>query len=356
MKKAYAGFFLVSVLVLALSGPCLAQGLVTISFDDGLSSVFDKAYPILAQRKLTGVTALIAENVRWPHAGFMTAEQALELQNHKWEIASHSIHHVGANQIPLTLAEEPYVFKAEKVEGITLYKAPYAFERVVDVFDSGYPMIPMGSVKEMLISGGGWFHDPEAKVVWARPRFNPEAPEIRLLIGSYEREMQGSLAELRGKGLNVTTYIAPFSKWKPGGIELARKYYTAAAHDLDWSERPINFDPFDIDRVSVRSATKAADIITLIQKRVVKNEEWVVLCLHGLDGQGYEPWSSEELKTLAAWLAKHKKDAPVVTVSQGIRLWQRAHPGEPAPQPPHQPEQQSEQQSMIGDFFAHLGF
>jgi len=65
---------------------------VTMSFDDGLESVYDTALPLMDARGLKGSAAIITDDIG--DAGKMTQAEILELQNtYGWTIMSHSVSH-----------------------------------------------------------------------------------------------------------------------------------------------------------------------------------------------------------------------------------------------------------------------
>lgn len=72
-----------------------------IWFDDGLSSTYDVAYPVMKKRGLTGIVAVVTgavgktlrnykRNVDYP---CMNREELKTLINEGWEIASHTVSH-----------------------------------------------------------------------------------------------------------------------------------------------------------------------------------------------------------------------------------------------------------------------
>ncbi|HMM37624.1 MULTISPECIES: polysaccharide deacetylase family protein [Desulfovibrio] len=328
-KTMFSAALLLAAFLCLTAGPARAQGMVTLVFDDGLASVYDNALPILEKNGLPAVTALIAENVRWPHGGYMTKEQALDLQKRGWEIASHSIHHIGPKMIPLRLEDEPLTLKPVKVQGVTVYRAPYAYSDCVAVFLDDLPLAPMGSIQEMLTTGGAFFHDKQAKTLTVLPRFDPGARSLTVKVGSYERELRDSRDELRGHGLDVSAFVAPFSQWTPESRNLSTRYYTLAASLGDGVNEPAPagsgvirrneaYDLHNLERYSVRAGTSLEELQELIRQHAMVEEDWVVLCLHGVGADAYEPISEKKLAALADWLRANR--VSVVTLSQGALL------------------------------------
>lgn len=325
-KQCIRAALLAAVCVL-WAGQALARGMVTLVFDDGHASVYEKALPILESHGFTAVTAVISENLRWPHKGYMTKEQAQDLQKRGWEIASHSVHHIGPFQIPLRLSEEDFTLKAVKIKGRTVYQAAYPFSDVVSVFLNDYPLAETGSMDELLTTGGAYCFDAKARTLTVLPRLDTGNKELTVQVGSYERELRDSKAELEGHGLKVTAFVAPFSQFPEVAEELSIPYYQVAASLGDGVNEPacgkgvLNpdaFDMHDIERHGVWSRTTAEKLIELVDDHAVKQSSWVVFCLHGLDGEGWEPLRSEELAKFADWLQKHR--VRVVGLTQGAFL------------------------------------
>jgi peptidoglycan/xylan/chitin deacetylase (PgdA/CDA1 family) len=92
------------------TGKSLPKKGVTITFDDGLASVYDQAFPILKHFNISAtvfvVTEFVAANNAWsdqppdiPTLPTMTWEQIIEMENWGIEIGSHSLSHPRLDQI-----------------------------------------------------------------------------------------------------------------------------------------------------------------------------------------------------------------------------------------------------------------
>ena len=98
--KRFLSVFLAALILLA-NAPTTSladysdynQGKVSLTFDDGLESVYSKALPILSERGLKATAYITTDFVDQP--GYMTWDQVISLQNdYGWEIGSHSVTHL----------------------------------------------------------------------------------------------------------------------------------------------------------------------------------------------------------------------------------------------------------------------
>jgi len=71
---------------------------VSLNFDDGYTSTYSKAFPILKRYRLPATTFIITDKVGEP--GFMNLEQLRTLRKAGWEIGSHTVTHPHLTQIP----------------------------------------------------------------------------------------------------------------------------------------------------------------------------------------------------------------------------------------------------------------
>ena len=67
------------------------NGVISITFDDGWHSVYDYAFPILANHSMTATYYVISSKVGTP--GYMNAAELIALQSARNEIGSHSVSH-----------------------------------------------------------------------------------------------------------------------------------------------------------------------------------------------------------------------------------------------------------------------
>jgi len=74
------------------SYPSPTQGKMTLRFDDGLISVYDTAFPIMAEYGYPGVAGLVTSAVDQRNYT-MSVDQLTEMQESGWDIVSHSKYH-----------------------------------------------------------------------------------------------------------------------------------------------------------------------------------------------------------------------------------------------------------------------
>ena len=84
----------------------VAQPAVIISFDDGLVSVHDSAWPIMSARGLTGTAYICSDWVGDPDDDeMMTLPQLKQLYAAGWDIANHTMNHEDLNTLTLSQVE-----------------------------------------------------------------------------------------------------------------------------------------------------------------------------------------------------------------------------------------------------------
>ncbi len=127
-----------------------------VTFDDGYLSVYDKAFPILAARGITGTVYVVADQVgginQWDHSAgdylehMMNADQIREMHKAGFEIGSHTLSHPHLSQLSDD-ALRAEVFDSKKSledvigEEVTSFSYPYGDydDRVRNVvIEAGY--------------------------------------------------------------------------------------------------------------------------------------------------------------------------------------------------------------------------
>jgi peptidoglycan/xylan/chitin deacetylase (PgdA/CDA1 family) len=89
----------VELLVQALTeGAYLPPRPVVITFDDGQLSVYENAFPIMAELGLQGTLYIVANRLDGP-PGFMDRDQISEMLAAGWEIGSHGMSHIDLTQV-----------------------------------------------------------------------------------------------------------------------------------------------------------------------------------------------------------------------------------------------------------------
>jgi len=106
------------------------HGLVTLSFDDGYSNVYDTAFPIMREYGLVGTANVVWDYVEGWDPNYMHREQLVALQSAGWEIASHSVSHSRPlTEMSLSEAEYELTESAKDLRAlgfdVTDFVAPY---------------------------------------------------------------------------------------------------------------------------------------------------------------------------------------------------------------------------------------
>jgi peptidoglycan/xylan/chitin deacetylase (PgdA/CDA1 family) len=295
-------------------------GMVTLVFDDGLESVYQYAFPILSKLGLPATVGVIANRVNVGDQDFMDEKQLRELQKGGWEIASHSLTHKRPIDIPKFLAEEKCLLLRRVNGQRSLYDAKYKYEEMAGLVENGRLLKECSSVKLVKNEPGSYYFDELIGEVTVHP-FDPEsADKQQIRAVSYERELEESKKELDGMGFAVTTYITPHNYWTPEMSALSKRFYEQVADGGDDCNRKGATDRFWIKRYVVHSNDPAEAIIGLVKEHAIRENAWVVFCMHGVGSDlGWEPWDAAKLAQLAEFLKQ--KAVPVVTVAQGAKMW-----------------------------------
>jgi len=97
----------------SIDGMGLAEPLITVSFDDGWSSVHTAAKPILDELKIKTTQSIIADSFRSLLSGYMNLGEVKQFEKEGHEIASHSVRH--CNLARLSNENLEYDIKASKL-------------------------------------------------------------------------------------------------------------------------------------------------------------------------------------------------------------------------------------------------
>jgi peptidoglycan/xylan/chitin deacetylase (PgdA/CDA1 family) len=303
----------------ALTAPCQA-GMVTLVFDDGLSSVYQYAYPVLAQYGLVATTAVIAERVDSGDPDFMDENQLKELEKAGWEIASHSLTHKRPIDIPKFIAEEKCLMLKPVAGHRPLFEAKYKYEELSGLMENGKILRERASGKMVKNEPGSYYFDELIGEVLVHPFEASSAEKQQIVAISYEREMQASKEFLTEKGFKISTYVTPHNYWTPEMSELSKRFYAQVADGGDSFNRKGSTDRYWLKRFVVHTNDPAEAIIGLIKEHAMREDGWVIFCLHGVGSDlGWEPWDAAKLGQLCDFLKK--KAIPVVTIDKGVKLW-----------------------------------
>ncbi|WP_233489626.1 polysaccharide deacetylase family protein [Solidesulfovibrio fructosivorans] len=294
--------------------------MVSIVFDDGLESVYQYAFPILEKLGLPATVGIIASRVDRGDPDFMTVAQIRDLAKAGWEVASHSLTHKRPIDIPKFYAQENCLLLKPVRGQRAVYEAKYRYEELAGLIENGRLLRERSSDALVRYEPGSYYFDELIGEVIVHP-FEPEdAVKQRIRAISYEREMDQSKAVLAGMGFAVTTYITPHNYWTPEMSALSKKFYSQTAGGGDDCNRKGSTDRYWLKRYTVHSDDTAQDIIRIVKEHAIREDAWVVFCMHGIGSNlGWEPWDAAKLAELAEFLKKQA--VPVVTIDQGVKLW-----------------------------------
>lgn len=91
-KKLLISILMLFLLVCTVKQTYAKQKYVSFTFDDGWSSIYDNAFPILNNYKFPATLFVVTDGIgKWK--GFMNWDQVTILFNNRWEIGSHTHNH-----------------------------------------------------------------------------------------------------------------------------------------------------------------------------------------------------------------------------------------------------------------------
>lgn len=299
-------------------GDAARAGMLTLTFDDGLASVHAHAFPILKKYGIPATTGIIAARLKNGDDDFMNVAQLRELVRAGWEMASHGLTHKRPVDIPEGYAQEP-LKNCRNVKGSeTVFEAKYGYEDLAGLTEDGRHLRELDNEKDVKTTPGSYHFDELIGEVVFRPLDPGDVEDGSIRAVSYQREMEESREVLAELGFPVRTYITPHNYWTTHIRDLSRSLYDQVVTGGDDGNFPGRTDRWWIKRHVVHTADSAQAIIALTRKVVIEQDGWLVLCLHGVgDDVGWEPWSSENLEALAAWIAKN--GVATVTIAEGTR-------------------------------------
>jgi len=307
---------------IAWSWPSWGAGMVTFSFDDGLSSVYEEAFPILKKHRQRATVGIVFSRVTSGRTSdYMTKKQVMELQKNGWEIASHGLTHQRPTDIPKYFSDE--LLEGWKLEeGIQcqcVYEAKYDYEFIGGLTENDQHLRELSSIEDIARVPGSYYFDRLVGAIHVHP-FDPVPPkDLRIKSISYQREMRDSKKGLEALGFDVSTYVAPYNYWTPEMRELSKYYYDQVANGGEAANYKGTFDRHWIKRFFIHTLGPADEVIRLVQKKAVSENGWIILCFHGIEDEtGWQPWSEENLEQLSAWL--EEQGVRVVTIGEGAAI------------------------------------
>lgn len=295
-------------------------GMVSLVFDDGLSSVGRYAFPVLAKFGLPATVAIIAGRVRSGDPDFMNEAQIHALERAGWEIASHGLTHKRPVDIPKFAADENCLALHASAGHRGLFEGKYHYTELAGLTENGRPLRERATSRLVAAEPGTYYFDELIEEVLVHPYAAGDAASGAIRAISYERELTESKKELTAMGFAVKTYVTPHNYWTTEMHDLSRRIYAQVVSGGDDYNHKGQTDRYWLKRFVVHTNDSAASIIDLVKQHAVAQDGWVIFCMHGVGSElGWEPWPAERLAALCAYLKEQA--IPVVTIDQGVKLW-----------------------------------
>jgi len=314
-------FSIIAFFLLLLASPLKADGaMLTYSFDDGHISVYSLAYPILSGYGQVGTANVIANTVEWANNGEATrvnSSQLLEMQESSWEICSHSKTHPHFSKIPQAYDDELITGWVSAPGTTFTYKADYNYDQLPFVLEDGSYLKRRNSITEVDNSPGSHYFEPSTNTLYIHTTDNaPPLNNHEIRADSVQRELEISKNELTAMGLDIRSFVVPYSDWSEERKTLAMQYYDSVAggYHEGWFNSIPPGDLYWIARKPIGADTTVEEVEAWVRE-AIDNDEWLVLMLHKI---GEEGWPEERLEGLAAWMAT--QDIQVVTQQQAVEL------------------------------------
>ena len=123
-------FSLVQRVVVVPTGNTFAQGMVSLTFDDGWTSAYQNAFPLMDAKGIKGTEFIYTDAIGDTADGYMTISQILDLQGRGYEIGDHSKTHadlttVTPTQLTAEVAGSKTALEGMGVNPISSFDYPY---------------------------------------------------------------------------------------------------------------------------------------------------------------------------------------------------------------------------------------
>ena len=320
IRKKMVCFYLTAVIAFYLYGDCCQAGMVSLTFDDGLASVYKYAYPILKKNNQVATIGVTYSFLMSGSNEYMDIKQILALQQQGWEVAPHGLTHSPSTKIPIVYSEEKITAWAVWDKKLNIYRTRYKYKDVACLLDNSKVMQEVTSLNEKDYLPGRYYLDRQNKQLYIKPFAADKESKLNIRAFSCQREMEFSKKELEKMGCKIKTYITPYNSFSEELRHLSKNYYAHVASGGTRSNRREGFDPYHICRFEVHTQDEVKSLKKIVKQEAHENDSWVIFCLHGIgDNAGWQPWSAEKLKEFSSWL--NKNGAKVVTIAEGVSLY-----------------------------------
>jgi len=301
---------------------------LTYSFDDGHLATYTRALPILESHGQVGTVNVV---YFWTgRSDRVTFDQMKEMESRGWEVCSHSLTHPRFDQIPQRKSEAPLEGWISSPGKSYTYEAPYGYQSLPFVLADDRMLRNVKSMDEVEATPGSAFFDPSGSRVYIHlfDHSSPEHSDIQ--ADSVEMELEQSKLLLEAHGLNIQSFVVPFSIWNEERAQMSQTYYRSAGSAGNFNDIPPE-NPYYLRRLQVESHHTVEEVKALVDA-AVDDDSWLILMFHGI---GYPEegcislcWTPEQLDELAAYVSGC--DIRVVTQREGLALMPGS-PGTPIP-------------------------
>jgi hypothetical protein len=271
-----------------------SSAMLTYTFDDGGINTLN-AFNILTEHNQVGVVGPVIKNIiDWPNS-HLSYEQLRRFQNNGWEIASHSLGHPGLPNIPLRYQDE--IISGWVYTGNAgIYKTSYNFPELKYVLQNGdnFNLVSKGGDRLVSVTSidqltynannniGSFFYDSSTNTVYLRTKYGDDPSSHTIRANSAERELDQSKREFQSEGLEITTFLVPYSQWNTELRDMSKDFYSAVASTKGNFINTI--PPYDSHWLSRRwpgDDTPIETVQSWIQD-AIDNEYWLILGFHNI--------------------------------------------------------------------------
>ena len=139
---------IIAILLLGPGGEKMPEAVVTLCFDDGYSSVYEVAFPLLKQYHYPATVFVIPSVLG--QKGYLTLNQLRILSNNGWEIGSHTWSHPNLTEISLEEVEKELKKSKEWLldKGFKVYSFAYPYgafnEEIIEKVKKYYKVARIG--------------------------------------------------------------------------------------------------------------------------------------------------------------------------------------------------------------------
>jgi hypothetical protein len=294
--------------------------MVSLTFDDGLASVYKYAYPILKENNQVGTIGITYAFLMSGSPEYMDIKQILALQQQGWEVASHGLTHSPATKNPILYSEEKITAWSVYDRKQNIYRTRYNYKDVAGLLENGKAMQEVTVLNGGDYSPGSYYFDRQNKQLYIKPFIPAKGATLNIRAISAQREMEASKQEFEKMGCIIKTYITPYNNFSEELRNVSKNYYVQVASGEKKANVREGFDPYHISRFEIMANDEVKSLQKIVKRDAIENDGWVIFCFHGIGEKNHwQPWPADKLQEFSTWL--NKKGITVVTVAEGTDLY-----------------------------------